>query len=338
MAKRMRRSGPDEAELLRYYEQMLLIRRFEEKCAEMYTLGHIGGFTHLYIGQEAVAVGAISALRADDYVVSNYRDHGHALAKGSDPNKIMAELFGKSTGVSRGKGGSMHLFDSEHGFLGGYAIVGAGMPLATGVGMAIAYRGSDQVALCFFGDGAVNEGAFHESLNLAALWRLPVVFLLENNQYAMGTAVATASSMPELYKRSCAYGIEGERVDGMDVQAVREATLGAVERARDGKGPTLLEALTYRFRGHSMADPVYYRSKQEEEHWRGRDPIALLAAKLTEEGVWEASQQADVEQRVEQRVDEAVRFALESVLPDESELYTDTCVDSFCPAYVRGAH
>jgi pyruvate dehydrogenase E1 component alpha subunit len=316
---------------------MLLIRRFEEKSAEMYTLGKIGGFTHLYIGEEAVAVGAISAIHPDDYVLSNYRDHGHVLAKGADPKRVMAELFGKVTGLSRGKGGSMHMFDVEHGFLGGYAIVGGGMPVATGVALAASYRGDGQIALNFIGDGAVNEGAFHESLNLAALWKLPVVFIIENNQYAMGTPIAKSSAMAELYKRACAYDIPGQRVDGMDLLAMRQAVLTAAERARQGQGPTLLEALTYRFRGHSMADPEYYRPREEIEPWKVRDPLKLFGDQLREQGVMTDQDLETMEREVEAQVQEAVDFAEQSSFPPESDLYLDTCVDSFCPAFVREA-
>ncbi len=324
-----------EHDLIELYYKMLLIRRFEEKTAEMYALGKIGGFVHLYIGQEAVGVGAISALRSEDYVISSYRDHGHAIAKGSDPRRIMAELFGRETGLSRGRGGSMHLFDAEHRFLGGYAIVGGGMPLAAGVALATSYRGSDNVVACFVGDGAVNEGAFHESLNLASLWRLPVVFIIENNQYAMGTAVERASAVKELYKRACAYGIPGERTDGMDVLAVRQATQAAVERVRKGQGPMLLEALTYRFRGHSIADPMYYRTKSEEEPWRKRDPLKLFRAKLETAGLLTDQDVEAMEKRVEASLEEAVAFADESPMPSPDDLYENVCVDSFCPAYIR---
>ncbi|HWO94529.1 MAG TPA: thiamine pyrophosphate-dependent enzyme, partial [Dehalococcoidia bacterium] len=234
---------------------MLLIRRFEDAAAEQYTRARIGGFLHLYNGQEAVAVGAIPVLREDDYIVTHYRDHGQALARGIEPGRVMAELFGKETGVSRGKGGSMHLFDASRHFMGGYAIVGGHLPLACGLALAAQYRGEDTAVLCFFGDGAVNEGEWHESLNLAAVWNLPVVFFCENNEYAMGTAISRASAVIEVWKRTCAYDIPSERIDGMDLWAVRDATQRALAHVRAGKGPILLEAVTYRFRGHSMADP-----------------------------------------------------------------------------------
>ncbi|MCL5958085.1 MAG: pyruvate dehydrogenase (acetyl-transferring) E1 component subunit alpha [Chloroflexi bacterium] len=315
---------------------MILIREFEEKAAEMYTLGKIKGFTHLYTGQEAVAVGAISTLMDKDYVMSNYRDHGHAIAKGADPRRVMAELFGRATGLCKGKGGSMHLMDPEHRFLGGYAIVGGQLPLATGVALAISYREGDEVIVCFFGDGALNEGSFHESLNLAALWKLPVVFVLENNQYAMGTSVSKSSSIRELYKRSASYGIPGASTDGQDALAVKEATKKFVDRARAGEGPSLLEAITYRYRGHSMADPLYYRTKEEEQVWRARDPIVIFENRLKQEDLLSEEDIKTIERRVEQEVEESVRFADGSPEPPPSALYEDICVDSFCPAFVRG--
>lgn len=310
--------------LLDLYRQMVLVRRFEEKAAEMYTRGKIGGFLHLYIGQEATGVGAIAALRPEDYVVSHYREHGHCLAKGSDPKRVMAELFGKATGLCRGKGGSMHLFDAETGFLGGYAIVAGGMPIAVGLALASAYREDGRVVLNFFGDGAANEGEFHESLNLAALWKLPVVFLLENNLYAMGTALERACAEPELYRRAVAYAMPGLRVDGMDVLAVLEATKEAVDRARSGGGPTLLEAITYRYRGHSMADPAQYRTKEEEAEWRHRDPLEQFAGRLLADDGFTQAELDGVQGEVEAELEEAVRFAEESPELPLSALYEDT--------------
>src|SRR5438876_1239288 len=259
----------------RLLHQMMLIRRFEEKAAEHYALGKIGGFLHLSIGEEAVAVGVTSALRPDDYAISTYREHGHCLAKGSDPRRAMAELFGRSGGLSKGKGGSMHLFDKSVNFLGGHAIVGAHLPLAAGVGFAIKYQGGDQVCVCYFGDGAVPEGEFHEALNLSALWKLPVIYVCENNRYAMGTSLERALAQTEIYKFGQTYGIPSEPVDGMDVLAIRDTTLRAVERTRKEKVPTLIEARTYRFRGHSMRDPAgaVYRTKEEVEREKLRDPI-----------------------------------------------------------------
>src|SRR4029453_4165950 len=271
----------------RLLNDMVLIRRFEEKAAEMYALGKIGGFLHLYIGQEAVAVGATSILRPDDYAVSSYREHGHCLAKGSDPRRVMAELFGRIDGLSKGKGGSMHLFDKSVNFLGGHGIVGAHLPLATGAGFAIKYQGGDQVVLCYFGDGAVPEGEFHESMNLPALGRLPVLFTCENNRYAMGTAIHRALAQTEIWRFAETYGIPGEAVDGMDVLAVRDVVGRAVERARREKTPTLVEARTYRFRGHSMRDPAgaVYRTKEEVEREKLRDPIALFSDRCLKDGV-----------------------------------------------------
>ncbi len=306
-------------DLLALYRTMLLIRRFEERTAEMYTLGKIGGFCHLYNGQEAVATGAIAALRPDDYVLVYYRDHGHALARGSDPKAVMAELFGKATGLCRGKGGSMHLFDAHRGFLGGYAIVGEHLALAVGVGLAAAYRGEDRVVTCFFGDGAVNGGLFHESLNLAALWKLPVVFVCENNQFGMGTPIAAAMSRSErLHDKAEAYGMAHEAVDGMDVLAVRDRVGNAVRRARAERAPTLIEAKTYRFVGHSMRDPAHgaYRTREELEREKSRDPIKTFPRLLKEKGLASDESLGKIDHDVKRIVDDAVAFAEASpVLP-----------------------
>ena len=258
-----RLGGLERDTLIDLYRQMLLIRRFEEKSAEVYSAGKIGGFCHLYIGQEAVAVGALSAIRKDDYVLTSYREHGHALAKGMSPESVMAELYGKATGCSKGKGGSMHMFDKEVNFLGGHAIVGGQIALATGTAFASKYQGTDQVTLCFFGEAAVNQGAFHESLNMAQLWKLPCIYICENNQYGMGTSLERAMSLRDIAQKACAYEMESEFVDGMDVLAVREATARAVERGRKDYLPTLLEIRTYRFMGHSMSDPGNYRTRAE---------------------------------------------------------------------------
>lgn len=316
-----------ERELIKFYRQMVQIREFEERAAEMYARGKIRGFLHLYVGEEAVGVGAIAALHADDYVISAYREHGHCLVKGADPKEVMAELFGKSTGISRGKGGSMHLFDYDLRFLGGYAIVGGGMPIAVGAALAVTYRGEDSVVACFFGDGAVNQGIFHESLNMAKLWNLPVLFICENNFYGIGTHVARVSAEPEIYKRACAYGMPGERVDGMDVLAVYDAVSKASERARDGQGPCLIEAVTYRYRGHSMADPGGYRTKLEEQVWRERDPIVNFSKRLVLEGIVEPEDLEEIKEEVVKEIDEAVRFADESPWPEVEELYSDVYVD-----------
>jgi len=309
---------------------MLLIRRFEEKAAEAYTLGKIGGFLHLYIGEEAVAVGATSALRPDDYAISAYREHGHCLAKGADPKRTMAELYGRRDGLSGGKGGSMHLFDKSVNFLGGHAIVGAHLPIAAGVGFAVKYKGGDQVVVCYFGDGAVPEGEFHESMNLAALWKLPVIFLCENNRYAMGTSVERALAQTEIWKFGQTYGIPAERVDGMDVLAVREAVARAVTRARQQKTPSLLEADTYRYRGHSMRDPAgaVYRTKDEVEREKLRDPIVLFREKLLAAEVLSEADVRAIEKDVNDRVDEAVAFADASPEPPGESLFTDIYKES----------
>ncbi|HTY77221.1 MAG TPA: pyruvate dehydrogenase (acetyl-transferring) E1 component subunit alpha [Candidatus Bathyarchaeia archaeon] len=313
----------------RLLTQMQLIRRFEEKAAEMYALGKIGGFLHLYIGQEAVAVGATSAIRVDDYAVSSYREHGHCLAKGSDPKHVMAELFGRMGGLSKGKGGSMHLFDKSVNFLGGHGIVGAHLPLAAGAGFGIKYQGGDQVVLCYFGDGAVPEGEFHESMNLAALWKLPVIFICENNRYAMGTAIHRALAQTEIWRFAETYGIHGEAVDGMDVLAVRECVSRAVERARRDKVPALIEARTYRFRGHSMRDPAgaVYRTKEEVEREKLRDPIVLFAERSVKDGALTEADVKLIEKAVSDQVDDAVTFAEASPVPPPEELFTDVYKD-----------
>ena len=312
---------PDE--LLGLLRQMMLIRRFEEKAAEMYARGHIAGFLHLYLGQEAVGVGAIAAAGPDDYIVTHYRDHGQGLARGMDPRAVMAELFGKVTGVSKGRGGSMHLFDTSKHFMGGYAIVGGHLPLSCGLGLANRHLQNNNIVLCFFGDGAVNEGEFHESLNLAAIWTLPVVFLCENNFYGMGTDIRRVSAETNVYRRACAYNIEAEQVDGMDVLAVREALRRAVQHAREGKGPYFVETLTYRFRGHSMADPEFYRTKEEVQEWRGRDPIQRFERQLRDWGMADDAMIKRLEDEVENVVNDAVRFAEESPAPDVSTLFDD---------------
>jgi pyruvate dehydrogenase E1 component alpha subunit len=313
----------DADTLIGLYRQMLLVRRFVEKSAEAYSSGKIGGFCHLYIGQEAVAIGAISAIRKDDYVLCSYREHAHAIAKGMTPESVMAELYGKAGGCSKGKGGSMHMFDKEVNFLGGHGIVGGQIPLATGVAFASKYKETDQVTLCFFGEAAVNQGAFHESLNMAQLWKLPCIYICENNQYGLGTSLARAMSSQDISQKACAYDIAAEFVDGMDVLAVREATLRAVERARKESLPTLLEVRTYRFMGHSMSDPGNYRTRAEIEHHQERDPLKLFAASLKEEGLLGESDFQEIEAAVREQVEKAVQFAEESPLPDPSELFTD---------------
>jgi pyruvate dehydrogenase E1 component alpha subunit len=322
---RVERESPYREEYRDWLRMMLLIRRFEERAGEAYAVGQIGGFCHLYIGQEAVAVGGISALRADDYVVSAYREHGQALARGMTPRSVMAELFGKATGCSGGKGGSMHLFDASLGFMGGHGIVGGQIPLGAGFAFAAKYRGTDQVAIAYFGEAAANIGAFHETLNMAALWKLPVLFVIENNGYGMGTAVRRAASVTDLASRAAAYGMPGVTVDGQDVVAVREATDEAVARARAGGGPTLMDIITYRYVGHSMSDAPHgtYRSKDEVEQFRARDPITVLADRMRDIGLLDDDRMAELEADVAAEVADAVQFAEESPEPDPSQLYTD---------------
>jgi len=330
-AQKSRLSGLDRETLLRIYQEMVLARRFEEKAAEAYSSGKIGGFCHLYIGQEAVAIGALSAIRKDDYVLTSYREHAHAIAKGMTPESVMAELYGKAGGCSKGKGGSMHMFDSEVNFLGGHGIVGGQIPLATGVAFATKYKGTDQVTLCFFGEAAVNQGAFHESLNMAQLWKLPCIYICENNQYGMGTSLKRAMSLQNIAQKGDAYELAAEFVDGMDVLAVREATQRAVERARKDYLPTLLEVRTYRFMGHSMSDPGNYRTRAEIELHQERDPIKLFAASLKEEGVLTDAEFDEIEAKVKEQVERSVQFAEDSPLPDPSELFTDIYANPIVP-------
>lgn len=313
----------EKIEMLRY---MLLIRKFEEKAGEMYTQGKIGGFLHLYIGQEAVGVGFITALREDDYVIGSYREHGQALTKGAEPRKVMAELYGKSTGISRGKGGSMHMFDKPKNFLGGTGIVGGSIPIAAGVGFAINYQETDQVVLCFFGDGAVNEGSFHESLNMVSLWNLPVIYICENNLYGMGTAVHRVAAVEEIVNRAKCYDIETEQVDGMDVLACREIAERAIRRARKDKKPRFIEAITYRYRGHSMADPGTYRTKDEIEEWRKRDPIEVYRHHLIEDGIISEEDWQKMNSEIDSIIHDAVDFAEKSPEPTMQMLYEDVYV------------
>jgi len=322
--------APPQAELqLRMLRQMLLVRRFEEKAAEAYALGKIGGFCHLYIGQEAVAVGSLAALRDDDYVICSYREHGQALVRGIPPRAVMAELFGKATGCSKGKGGSMHLFDASRHFMGGHGIVGGHIPLGAGLAFASKYKGGDQVCLCFFGEAAVNIGAFHETLNMASVWKLPVIFLCENNRYGMGTAFERVAAVTDVVEHACSYDMAAELVDGMNAMTVYDATKRAVERARKHGHPTLLEVRTYRFMGHSMSDPLHgvYRSKDEVEEQRSRDPITQLAGRLKEEAAIDQAALDAMDAEIQIEVEEAVKFADESPDPDPDELYTDVLVD-----------
>jgi pyruvate dehydrogenase E1 component subunit alpha len=321
-------AGLSRDKLLDLYYQMTLIRQFEEKAAEAYTLGKIGGFLHLYIGQEATGVGALSALKPNDYVVSSYREHGHAIAKGMEPRAVMAELYGKATGCSKGKGGSMHMFSAEKRLYGGQAIVGAQLVIGAGMAFGLQYEGSEDLVLTLFGDGAVDEGAFHEGLNVAGLWKLPVIYLCENNQYSMGMAVKKAWAVESLEPRAAAYGIPYVKVDGMDVLAVRQVVEAAADRARSGGGPTLIEAATYRFRGHSMADPARYRTREEEAQWKAnRDPLRIFEARLTEAGIAREGDIKAADERAAEVVEEAATFAEQSPFPELETLYDDVQVD-----------
>jgi pyruvate dehydrogenase E1 component alpha subunit len=309
---------------LQAYRDMLLIRRFEEKAGQLYGMGLIGGFCHLYIGQEAVVVGMQMAIKAGDAVITGYRDHGHMLACGMDAKGVMAELTGRRGGYSKGKGGSMHMFSLEKGFFGGHGIVGAQVPLGTGLAFAAKYRGTDNVSLTYFGDGAANQGQVYESFNMAELWKLPVIYVIENNQYGMGTSVARASSNTNLSRRGAAHGIPGEQVDGMDVRAVKAAGERAVKWCREGNGPIILEMLTYRYRGHSMSDPAKYRSKEEVDKVRTEhDPIEQVRSRLLQKGYATEDGLKKIDAQVRSVVNEASEFAINDAEPDPSELYTD---------------
>jgi pyruvate dehydrogenase E1 component alpha subunit len=306
------------------YRSMLLIRRFEEKAGQLYGMGLIGGFCHLYIGQEAVVVGMQMAMAEGDQVVTGYRDHGHMLATGMDPKGVMAELTGRRSGYSRGKGGSMHMFSKEKNFFGGHGIVGAPVPIGTGLAFANKYRGNGSVSVTYFGDGAANQGQVYESFNMAKLWRLPVVYVIENNQYGMGTSVQRASATTELCKRGLSFDIPGEQVDGMDVRAVKAAGEKALDYARGGDGPMILEMLTYRYRGHSMSDPAKYRAREEVQKMRSeRDPIEQVGLRLQEKGWANEEALKDVDKEIRRIVNEAAEFAQQDPEPDPSELWTD---------------
>ena len=325
METKLRAVLPDQ-DLIRLYEQMVLSREFEEACAEQYTKGHITGFLHLYSGQEAVAVGSTAGLHKDDYILSAYREHAQAIVRGAEPRRVMAELFGKATGVCKGKGGSMHLFDPALNFMGGYAIVGGQFPIAVGLAFASRYRGEDRLAACFFGDGAVNQGNFHESLNWARLWNLPVLFICENNFYGIGTEVHRSSALPDIHKRTCGYDIPSEKVDGMDVITVYQAVKHAAEWVREHGRPYLIEAVTYRFRGHSMADPAKYRSAAEHEMWKARDPIPSFGKRLVAEGIASQSLLDAILSKAQATVQEAVTFAEQSPWPEDREVWEDIYV------------
>ena len=312
----------DKAQVAEYYRMMLLIRQFEEASSRLYMQSLIRGFLHLYIGEEAVAVGAVGSLEPQDYVITHYRDHGHALARGMDPKACMAELCGRATGSSGGKGGSMHLFDADLHFMGGHAIVGGQMPIGVGIGLGIKMKQENGVVMIFFGDGAVNEGEFHESLNLASLWKLPCIFFLENNLYGMGTHVdRTHAAGRDIYKSAEYYDIPAMQVDGMDLLEVREWTNEAIRSARAGNGPYFIEAMTYRYRGHSMADPVNYRENSEVEEWRINDPIDRFKAFALGEGLITQDELHEIDTEVTTEIEEVVKFARESPLPDMDSLY-----------------
>ncbi|MBI1338736.1 pyruvate dehydrogenase (acetyl-transferring) E1 component subunit alpha [bacterium] len=327
-ARRKKSTQPSKAELINYYTQMLLIRRFEEKAGQLYGMGLIAGFCHLYIGQEAVVVGVQSVLDEDDQVITGYRDHGHMLACGMEARGVMAELTGRAGGYSRGKGGSMHMFSREKNFYGGHGIVGAQVPIGTGLAFSNRYRGSDAVCVAYFGDGAANQGQVYEAFNMASLWKLPIVYVIENNQYAMGTSVARASAETELFKRGISFEIPGEEVDGMDVVEVRNAAGRAVERARSGEGPYILEMKTYRYRGHSMSDPAKYRTREEVTEMRERhDPIEMLRKRLIDAGQADEDALKAIEKEVRAIVNDSAEFAQSSPEPHPDELWTDVLVE-----------
>ena len=328
--EKQRRFDASPEQMLAFYEQMLLIRRFEERAGQLYGLGLIGGFCHLYIGQEAVAVGLQSALKEGlDSVITGYRDHGHMLAYGIDPKLIMAELTGRQAGISKGKGGSMHMFSTEHKFYGGHGIVGAQVPLGGGLALAHQYRGDGGLCLAYFGDGAANQGQVYETFNMAALWKLPIVFVIENNGYAMGTAVKRSSAETEFYRRGTAFRIPGMDVNGMDVLEVRAAAEVAFKHVRDGNGPVLMELNTYRYRGHSMSDPAKYRTREEVQDVREhKDPIEGMKKLLIENGKSE-DELKEIDKRIRATVSQAADFAESSPEPDPAELYTDILVESY---------
>jgi len=312
------------AELLKLYRDMLLIRRFEEKAGQMYGMGLIGGFCHLYIGEEAVVVGVLAATEEGDTIVTSYRDHGHMLATGMDPKGVMAELTGRRGGYSKGKGGSMHMFSREKNFFGGHGIVGAQVPIGTGLGFAHKYRDNGKVSITFLGDGAMNQGQVYESFNMAALWKLPVVYVIENNKYGMGTAITRSSASHDLVSRGAPFEIPGHQVDGMNVVAVREAAAEALEHARSGKGPYIVEMLTYRYRGHSMSDPAKYRSKDEVSRMRQEhDPIDQVKKRLIDGGMADEARLKEIDKEVKDIITAAADFAQQSPEPDPAELWTD---------------
>ena len=314
-----------------WYESMYLQRKFEEKAGQLYGQQKIRGFCHLYIGQEACSSGAVSALTKDDKWITAYRDHGHPLALGTDPKRIMAELYGKVTGTTKGKGGSMHIFDKDVNFIGGHGIVGAQIPLGAGIAFAEKYKGTQNLCMCYFGDGAVRQGALHEAFNMAMTWKLPVIFVVENNGYAMGTSVERTSNVRELYTIGEAYDMPSEPVDAMDVEMVHEAVKRAADRARAGEGPTFLEFKTYRYRGHSMSDPQKYRTKEEVEQWKMRDPLEMVRYRILTNGVATEAELDEIDAKIKVIVDESVKFAEESPFPQPEEAFEDVYVDADYP-------
>jgi len=316
---------------LYWYDSMQLQRKFEEKAGQLYGQQKIRGFCHLYIGQEACSSGSVSALKKGDKYITAYRDHGHPLALGTDPKRVMAELYGKVTGTTKGKGGSMHIFDKEVNFVGGHGIVGAQIPMGAGIGFAEKYRGTDNLCICYMGDGAVRQGALHEAFNMAMTWKIPVIFVVENNGYAMGTSVSRTSNVRELYTLAEAYDMPSEPVDAMDVEMVHEAVSRAAERARAGEGPTFLEFKTYRYRGHSMSDPQKYRTKEEVAEWKDRDPIELIKDRILTHGIATQEELDAIDERIKQQVAESVQFAEESPWPKPEEAFEDVYVQADYP-------
>lgn len=319
----------DKELVLKWFEQMMLIRKFEERANQLYMQQKFRGFCHLYIGQEAVAVGLESAIRPDDYVITAYRDHGGALARGISANACMAELYGKATGCSKGNGGSMHFFSKEHNFLGGHGIVGGQIPLGAGLAFGAKYQGTDRISVALMGDGAVRQGAFHEAMNLAMLWQLPVIFIIENNNYAMGTSVERTSNVTELYKLGLSYDMPSKPVDGMNVTSVYEEMKEAVDFVRAGNGPMLIEMKTYRYKGHSMSDPAKYRTREELNKYRSKDPIANLKIYMQESEVATEDELTEIDTRIKNIVEESVKFAEESPYPDPSALYDDVYIGDY---------
>lgn len=305
------------------YEKMLLIRRFEEKCGQLYGMGQIGGFCHLYIGQEAVIAGVDLAKDKEDSTITSYRDHGHIIVSGIDPKYVMAELTGRASGCSKGKGGSMHMFNSQGKFYGGHGIVGAQVPIGTGLAFAEKYNGTNKICFTFLGDGAVNQGQVYESFNMAALWKLPVIYIIENNEYSMGTSVARSTAMTDLYKKGESFGIPGFQMDGMDIDSVYNAATQAAQYVRSGKGPVVLEAKTYRYRGHSMSDPAKYRTKEEVEEKKTHDPVEAVREFIVKNSYASETQLKEIENKIKNTINEVVEFATSEPLPDESELFTD---------------